>query len=305
MSSSDLSVIILSYNTKDITDECLSRLQVAVDRCQRKLGNKIEVIVLDNASKDGSAEMIENKHKWVRLIKSKVNTGYSKGNNIAFKKTSFPYILLLNSDVFLEEDSLTKSLEYFRDHPDFDVLGPKLVYGNGKFQPSAGNLPTPANTIFWILGISLIPYIRELTSPFHPNYPNFFKSVKQVGWVTGAFFALKKDVYKKVGGFDESIFMYMDEVDFCKRIKNLGYKIWYVPDISVVHLHGTSSKKDPSFPIISELKGLKVYFKKYYPAAYPLVKLFMVLGLILRTLAFSLLGKTKRARAYVEGLGVI
>lgn len=310
MDNLDLSVIILSFNTKDITDECLIRLQVAVDRCQKKMGNhgssnKIEVIVLDNDSKDGSVDMIESKHKWVKLIKSKVNTGYSKGNNIAFKKTKTKYILFLNSDVFLEQDTLVKALEYFGDHDNCDVLGPKLVYGNGKFQPSAGNLPNPFNTICWILGISLIPIVREFTYPFHPNYSGFFRKEKQVGWVTGAFFMIKKEVYKRVGGFDENIFMYTDEVDFCKRITNLGYKVWYVPNILVTHLHGASSKSDPSFAITSELKGLRVYFKKYYLGAYPLVKFSMTLGLILRVIAFSFLGKTNRARAYVEGLGVI
>lgn len=305
MDNLDLSVIILSYNTKDVTNEGLSTLQVAVDRCQRKMGNKIEVVVLDNASSDRSVEMIESKHRWVKLIKSKVNTGYSKGNNIAFKKCKYPYILLLNSDVFLETNCLIKSLEYFRDYPECDVLGPKLVYGDGRFQPSAGNLPNPFNTICWILGLSLVPIVREFTNPFHPNYPGFFNAVKQVGWVTGAFFMIKKEVYKKISGFDETIFMYTDEVDFCKRLANLEYKVWYVPTISVTHLHGASSKSDPSFAIISELKGLKVYFNKYYKSSYHLVKLFMTLGLILRILAFSLLGKTKRARAYVEGLGVV
>lgn len=305
MDNFDLSVIILSFNTKDITDECLSRLQSSVISCQQKMKNNIEVIVLDNDSKDGSAEMVEKRHKWVHLIKSNINTGYSKGNNIAFKKTKYPFILLLNSDVFLEEDTLIRSLEYFRDHTQADVLGPHLVFGNGRFQPSAGNLPTPFNTICWILGISLIPYVRELTYPFHPNYPSFFKNIKQVGWVTGAFFMIKKEVYKKVGGFDETIFMYTDEVDFCKRITNLGCRVWYVPTITATHLHGASSRSIPGFAIISELKGLKVYFKKYYPGSYFLVRLFLILGLILRVIVFSILGKVQRARAYIEGLAVI
>lgn len=304
MNDLDLSVIILSYNTKDITDKCLVSLQSSVQSCQKKLKNNIEVIVLDNYSKDGSVEMIEKKHKWVNLIKSKVNTGYSKGNNIAFKKTKYPFILLLNSDVFLEEDTLIKSIEYFKDHPQVDVLGPHLVFGNGIFQPSAGNLPTPFNTICWILGISLIPYIREYTNPFHPNYPGFFKKIKQVGWVTGAFFMIKKEVYVSVGGFDETIFMYTDEVDFCKRIKKYGYQVWYVPTIQVTHLHGESSRSVPGFAIVSELKGLKAYFKKYYAGSYFLVRPFLILGLLLRVVAFSFLGKVQRARAYIEGLSV-
>lgn len=302
----DLSIIVLSYNTKDITNECLMRLRLSVDRCQRKLGNEIEVIVLDNASKDGSWEMIEQKHKWVKLIKSKVNTGYSGGNNTGLKRAKFPIILLLNSDVFVEEDTLVRVLEYFKN-PNCDVLGPKLLFDDGSFQPSAGNLPNPLNTIFWILGISLIPGIGEFTTPFHPSYKSFFESptVVPVGWITGAFFMFKREVYKKVGGFDERIFMYMDEVEFCKRIKNAGFQIWYIPSIKVTHLHGTSSKFNPHLAFVNELKGLRYYLKKYYSGSYWLVRMFLIVGLILRVMAFSILGKTKRARAYVEGLGVI
>lgn len=299
----DLSVIILSYNTKEITDECLARLKESVDFCQKKMGNKIEVIVLDNASEDGSSEMIAKKHPWVTLIESKTNTGFSRGNNMAFSQSKFPMVLFLNSDVYAEEDSLVKALEYFKN-PDCDVLGVKLLHQDKSFQPSAGNLPTPLNTIYWILGISLIPGMREFTNPFHPNYQSFFKSptVVPVGWISGAFLMIKKEVFERVGGFDEKIFMYLEEVELCKRIKEAGFKIWYAPNIAVTHLHGASSKFDSTLAFVNELKGLRYYLKKYHPGSYWLVKMFLILGLILRVMVFSLLGKTQRARAYVKGL---
>lgn len=294
----DLSVIILSFNTKDITDECLRRLQVAGNRLQ-KIGSKLEVIVLDNASSDGSVEMIENRHSSFKLIKSKNNTGYSGGNNIGLKKSTKPYILLLNSDAFIEEDTLVKALEYFQNHPYCDVLGGKLVYENGTLQPSAGNLPTPLNTIFWILGIG------QIANPFHPKNPQFFSKDREVGWVMGAFFMFKRTVYENVGGFDEDIFMYMDEVDICKRISNAHFKVCFTPSLVITHLQKASSKDFPEKALTNELKGIKVYFKKHYSGSYLLVRLFLILGLILRIIAFSFLGKTKRARAYVEGLSVI
>lgn len=313
----DLSVIILSYNTRDITSECLNKLQSSVISCQKKLGNKIEVIVLDNASTDGSSEMIKEKYisidsrfrgndVKIKLIESKENTGYSRGNNLALKKTSYPIVLFLNSDVYVEGDSLEKALVYFKN-PNCDVLGPKLVFEDGKFQPSAGNLPTPLNTIFWILGISLIPIVGQFTNAFHPNYQSFFESptVVPVGWVTGAFLMIRREVFENIEGFDEDIFMYLDEVDLCKRISDKGYKIWYAPNIQVVHLHGASSKFDSSLALLSELKGLKYYFSKYYPNWYGVVKFFLILGLVLRAVAFSLLGQTKKARVYVEGIGVV
>lgn len=294
----DLSIIILSYNTKDVTGECLRRLQVAVDRLQKKMGNMVEVIVLDNASSDNSAEVIKKKHPWVELIESKENTGYSKGNNIAEKYARNPLLLFLNSDVYVDGDTLEKSLIYFKDH-NCDSLGIKLTYEDGSFQPSAGNLPTPINTIFWILGLG------KLFDSFHPTSADFFSKEKQVGWVMGAFILIKKEVFEKSGRFDESIFMYMDEIDLFKRLENIGFKVCFTPSIKAVHLHRASSKDNPEKVFTAEIKGIKIYFEKYYKNSYLLVKLVLIIGLILRIIAFSLLGKTARARAYMEGLSMV
>lgn len=293
----DLSIIILSYNTKEITDECLKRLQVAVDRVQKK-GIKVEVIVLDNASSDGSVEMIRKNHPWVTLIESKENTGYSKGNNLAFKKSKHLAVLFLNSDVYVKDYTLGKALEYFKGH-ECDALGVKLLYEDGKLQPSAGNLPDPLNTVFWILGIG------QLLNPFHPKNSAYFSKDNKVGWITGAFLLIKREVFEKIGGFDEKIFMYMDEVDLCKRINVAGFKVCFTPDIMVTHLHRASSKENPESAFTKEIAGINYYLNKYYPHSYFLVKPFLVLGLILRIIACSLLGKTKLARAYLEGLSLI
>ncbi len=291
----DLSIIILSYNTKDITGQCLLKLKSAVDSLQKKTGNNAEVIVLDNASSDGSVEMIKTNYPWVQLIESKENTGFSRGNNLAFKKTRYPNILFLNSDVYVGEDTLIKSLEYFKNH-GCNVLGVRLVFENGKFQPSAGNLPTPINTIFWILGFG------QLFNPFHPKSENFFSQEREVGWIMGAFFMIKRETFISAGGFDENIFMYMDEIDLCKRVSDLGFKICYAPVTEAVHLHRASSKDNPEKAFTLELKGMKVYLKKYHGSWYQVIKLFLILGLVLRVIAFSLFGRTARARAYIEGL---
>lgn len=301
----DLSVIILSYNTKEITNRCLEKLKKAKQYCEGRLNNKVEVIVLDNASSDASVYMIKQNHPWVKLIVSKENTGFSKGNNIVMKQSKYQYILLLNSDVYLQEDSLYKTLAYFRINQNCDVIGAKLKYASGKLQPSAGFLPSPLTTIFWILGISYTPLVDQLTRPFHPTYHSFFTKAHQVGWVSGAFFALKRKVYEKTQGFDENIFMYMDEVEWCSRIKDLGFKVWYVPQVEVVHLHGASSKFDFKRQYVNEVKGIKYYLKKHYSPYYLLVKPILILGLILRIIAFSLLGKTARTKAYAEGLSYV
>ena len=305
MAELDLSVIILSYNTKDITGRCLDKLERAKVYCEKRLKNKVEVIVLDNGSGDGSAQFIKQDYPWVKLITLKENAGFAKGNNIAMSKSKKTYILLLNSDAYLNEDSLYKALAYFRVNLNCDVLGVRLNYSSGKLQFSAGNLPNPANIIFWILGLSLLPLSSNFIPSFHPKKENFFSKAHQVGWVMGAFFALKRKVFADTGGFDEQLFMHMEEVEWCKRIKDCGYKIWYVPQIEVVHLHGASTNFDLSSSFLNELKGIKYYLQKHYPRSYLPTKLFLILGLILRIIAFSLLGKTARARVYMEGLGVV
>lgn len=301
----DLSVIILSYNTKDITSRCLKHLKEAKLFCQKKLGNKIEVIVVDNASEDGSVQMIKQNHSWVKLIESKENTGFSKGNNLAMEQSRNPYMLLLNSDVYLQDDSLYRALAYFRVNLKCDVMGARLKYASGVLQPSAGNLPNPLNIISWILGLGFIPFINRLIPPFHPKEKGFFSKAHQVGWIMGAFFALKQEVFEKTQGFDENLFMHMEEVEWCRRIKNRGYKIWYNPQVEVVHLHGASTNFDLSAGFLNELKGIKYYLKKHYPNYFLVVKLFLGLGLTLRVIIFFLIRKTGRAKVYLEGLSYV
>lgn len=269
------------------------------------MGNKINIIVLDNASNDGSVEMIKSDYPEVKLTVSKENTGFSKGNNMVMKEVKTPYILLLNSDVYLEEDSLYKCLAYFRVNLNCDGLGVRLNYSTGKLQFSAGNLPNPLNLISWILGIGTLPVIDKIIPSFHPKSKNFFSKAHKVGWVMGAFFMIKSEIFDKTKGFDENLFMHAEEVEWSKRINKFGYKIWYVPQIEVVHLHGASSDFDLSMSFLNEIKGIKYYLKKHYVNFYFLVKLFLILGLILRVIIFSLVGKTKRARIYLEGLSVI
>jgi GT2 family glycosyltransferase len=215
-----------------------------------------------------------------------------------------PFILLLNSDVYLEEDSLYKTIAYFRVNLNCDVLGARLNYSTGKLQPSAGFLPNPLNIIFWIFGFSLIPAV-SLIPPFHPKDKRFFSKAHQVGWIMGAFFALKRKVFEETSGFDERIFMHMEEVEWCKRIKSAGFKVWFVPQVEVVHLHGASTDFDLKPGFLNELKGIKYFLQKHYSFWYFPIKLFLILGLILRVIAFSLLKKTQRARIYLEGLSYV
>lgn len=307
MAQPDISIVTASYNTREITDKCLKYLGRAVGYARRK-GYEVEVVVVDNGSKDRSAEMIAKKYPWVKLTISKVNTGFSGGNNLGMKQSSGKYILLLNLDAFVKEETLVESLEYMKRNKGCDVMGVRLLNKDGSLQPTAGYLPGPGNTLQWLLGLDVVdefPAAWRLVQVMHPRNPGFFAKEREVGWIMGAFMFMKREVYEKTGGFDEKIFMYMEEVEWCKRMRDEGFRIWYVPSIAVTHLGQASSGFDLRKPLIREMEALPYYFAKHYPEWVGIIKLAMKAGVGLRWLAFNVLGQKERADIYREMWGKI
>lgn len=297
-----ISVIILSWNTLEITDKCLFCLKKSIDFLNNKV--EVEVLVVDNNSSDGSAQMIAKKYPWVKLIKSDVNLGYVKGNNLAFKKTSKnDYLLLLNSDAYVQADTLLKSINYLENRKGCDVLGCRLEYENGKFQPSAGLLPTPFTVFTWMFGLHALPLIGNLFPGVHPKSFTFFANNRQVGWVMGAFLFMRREIFEKTKGFDENFFMYMEEVEWCRRASNLGYTIWYTPDFSITHLDkASSSNNEERIAKIfgMEILGLKYYLVKYYPNELIFLKPILFLGIFTRYIFYVLSGNNLKKNAYSQ-----
>lgn len=300
-----ISVVIVSWNTKDITDRCLSSMKKAVNKVKDMAD--VEVIVVENDSEDGTAEMIAKKHPWVSLKPSGSDLGYGKGNNYGYKRCNpkNDYLLLLNNDAYVNEDTLVKSLTYMQKHPGCDVFGCKLKFEDGRFQPSAGFLPTPMSVWSWIWGLELVPGIKNLFRPFHPKEKDFFKEDREVGWTMGAFLFMKMDIYKKSQGFDENFFMYMEEVEWCRRVKESGGRIFYTPTFWVTHLDKASAMGKPeelAKIFRREILGFVYYLNKNYKAEswwfVPAIKI----GVAARYLAFSVLGNTMRQDAYKQTL---
>lgn len=267
----------------------------------------VEVIVVENDSEDGTPEMIAKKHPWAKLRPSGADLGYGKGNNFGFKKSDpkADYILLLNNDAYVEPETLAKSLEYMEKNESCDVLGCRLHFADGRFQPSAGFLPTPMSVWSWIWGLELMPLVGKLFSPFHPKDPNFFKTDRRVGWVMGAFLFMKREVYAKTKGFDPNFFLYMEEVEWCRRAKMAGYEVWYTPSFSITHLDKSSAKGDPAELakiFRREILGFVYYLNKNYKReswwTIPAIKI----GIAVRLLVFTLLGNKMRQDAYKQTL---
>jgi N-acetylglucosaminyl-diphospho-decaprenol L-rhamnosyltransferase len=229
-----LSVIVVAYNNEPEIAECLASIQLACE------GVDYEIIVVDNASRDNSADEVSQFDGPVVLLRSDVNLGFAAGNNLAFKHAKGQFWALVNPDARPEAGSLAHALRCLQDQPKMGMLGGRLLAENGQDQPSARCFPSILNDFLVISGLSS----RYPQSRFFgrvdrtwadPNYASV------VDWVPGAFVVLSAKVLAQVGVFDERFFLYFEEVDLCQRIKAAGFEVWYQPECRAVHIGGVSS----------------------------------------------------------------
>lgn len=258
-----LSVIIVSYNTREITLECLKRIKAD------------EVIVVDNASTDGTVKEVKKRFKEIKILRNKTNVGFAKANNQGMKIAKGDRILLLNSDCFIESD-LTKL-------PDGDVVGCKLLNKDGSVQQSWGFFPSLRRILLMMLFIDNFPVIRKFIDSIHVRDLSRYEREQEVDWVTGAFVMLNREVFEKVGGIDEKYFMYGEEMEWMYRIKKAGFKVWYSPAASATHLLGASSpNRAPA--VVGEMKGWIYWFAKHNPVwQQKLLPFVVATGCLLRT----------------------
>jgi len=232
----DASVVIVSFNTSDLLAECLRTLIKELE------GISAEIFVVDNASSDGSADMVEGQFPAVRLIRSDINRGFGAANNVALRLATGRYAILLNSDAFPEPNAIRRAVERMDADPDVAVGGARLIGRDGAWQPSGRLFPSLLNDFLTLSGLSArFPY-----SPFFGRADRTWADINrsaEVDWVPGAFSIIRRTALDRVGLFDEAFFFYYEEVDLCVRLKKAGYKVWYFADVVVVHLGGESSKK--------------------------------------------------------------
>lgn len=243
----DLSIIILSYNTKDLLDQCLESVYKNTSQIQ------FEVIVVDNNSGDDSVKMVIEKYPKVIPVRNKTNLGYSKGNNLGIKKSSGRNILLLNSDTQIVGNSLEVMVKLLDQNNEISLVGPKLVFPDLTAQKSAGVFYSLKVAIILLLGGQRLGLIRS--SP---------KELKKVDWVSGACLMFKRKVADAIGGLDEHLFMYMEEVEFCFRANLKGFKTYFCPEARVLHLELGGDKKKRGQAIINIYRGLLFFYQKYY-----------------------------------------
>jgi GT2 family glycosyltransferase len=260
----DLSIIIVSYNTKKLLSDCLASLHQGQSRYA------VEVVVIDNGSTDGSPEMVEEAFPKVRLIGNSDNRGFAAANNQGIRSTTGRYVLLLNSDTIVSFDCIDGVVEFMESTPQAAAAGPRLIYPDGTFQPSAYRYSLrPFKTlveafhlksVFPRLGVGLITDEDSLEGAI------------PVAWIMGAFLMLRRPALDIVGLLDEDYFMYAEETDLLKRIQLAGYSVFYIPDRECIHIGGASWENGQQIEKVSParinamLKSQMFYVRKHHGA---------------------------------------
>ncbi len=246
-----LTILILSWNTADLLADCLRSIPAGAE------GLTYRTVVVDNASADGSADMVARDFPEVQLIRSPENLGFGGGNNlgIRFLDHSSTYILFLNSDTIVHPASLAALVRFMDEHPQAAVCSPRLVSPNGTPQAFAfGGDPTP--------GYLLSRGIKRLVlRQFMHDWST--QTVQSVDWVAGTSMLVRRTAMDQVGVLDENIFMYFEDNDWCLRFRKAGWKVYYVPHVEMVHLGGQSLKKNPRAQR-AYYQSLRYFYHKHY-----------------------------------------
>jgi GT2 family glycosyltransferase len=260
MSNASLDVLVVNYNTAGLLQPMFNALR------QSNSADQPRYLVVDNASADNSLECLATICPEAILLANEKNVGFGRANNQLVEHLLGKYALLLNTDAFVDADSLSKTLEYMEAHPDCGVLGVRLVGREGELQPSCRYFPTPMNVFLSRTGLGRFFPVVKMVDDMNWDHA----SVRECDWVPGCYYLIRREVIDQVGLFDPRFFLYYEEVDHCKRAKQAGWKVVYYPHTTVVHIGGESAKsvdelnaasrQVPKLQIESEL----LYFRKHH-----------------------------------------
>jgi len=264
----DLTVVIVSWNVRALLRRCLqsvvTQAQPIPENGGSRIGDReIEILVVDNASTDGSAEMVRDEFPQVHLIANDENRGFTVANNQGLARARGRYLLLLNPDTEIVGDALTAMIRYAQANPEVGALGPRLLYPDGSLQSSRRRFPTFATALVESTVVQeWWQDNRVLRRYYMADTPD--DAIQPVDWVVGACLLVRRQVYEQIGGLDEGYFMYSEELDWCRRIKAAGWQIVYLPTATIIHHEGKSSEQVvPARHIY--FQGSKVrYFRKHH-----------------------------------------
>lgn len=294
-----LSVIILNYNVRYFLEQAVKSVKSAVSSIEA------EIIVIDNASSDGSCEMMEERFPELRLIRNTENVGFSKANNQAVAEAKGEYVCILNPDTAVPHSIFIHAFQYMSEIADMGILGVRLMDGTGNFLPeSKRNLPTPSASVKKLLGIG------KKENGYYANHLHDRES-GEVPVLPGAFMLLKRSLYNEVGGFDEDYFMYGEDIDFSYKVLKAGYKNHYLGSDGILHYKGESPQNDKAY--LDRFYGaMHIFYRKHFDSNFftnTLVHMGLSTGKFLRKLSMNRSGgkiqNAKEAIIFTDNLNLL
>jgi len=262
MTAPDLSICIVNWNTRTDLEQALASI------LNSDPGISIQVIVLDNASQDGSAQMVRERFPGVTLIESAENLGFARGYNRAASESTGRHVLILNPDTLVHQGALGTLTAYMDSHPHIAAAGPRLLNSDGSLQYSCRRFPTPLAALFrnTLLGRLVGPdrFTRDyLIADWDHSSP------REVDWISGAAMCIRRESWEKVSGFDEGFFMYAEDMDWCLRAHQACYQIHYVPEAAITHRIGRSSDQRPLAMVVQFHRSMARFYRKHYAPRWP------------------------------------
>ncbi|OIN89662.1 glycosyl transferase family 2 [Candidatus Beckwithbacteria bacterium CG22_combo_CG10-13_8_21_14_all_01_47_9] len=276
----DLSIIIVNYKTKDLTLQTLESVFKA-----RRMPGKQEVILVDNASADGIAQIVRSKFPSVKIIEAPGNLGFAGGNNLGLRQAKGHYQLLLNSDTLVEPETLVKMVSYMDQNPRVGLSTCRVELKNGRIDPASHRgFPTPWASLTYYCGLEKLFPRSQVFGQYHQGWQDL-NTTHEIDTPVGAFFMLRREALRQVGLLDEKFFMYGEDIDLAFRIKAAGWKIIYTPITKITHLKGASGINKPDREIRLKtirafFAAMKLFYNKHYRRQYFLpVKWLVFLGI--------------------------
>jgi N-acetylglucosaminyl-diphospho-decaprenol L-rhamnosyltransferase len=256
----DITIVLVNYNTRHLFE----RLFSAIDGARGDL--RLQIILVDNVSRDDSIEILRSKYPFVELIENSVNVGFGRANNQALAQMRGRFLLLLNTDAFVSPDTLIKTVRFMEQNPQTGILGVKLIGEDGSLQPSCRFFPTPWNVFVAANGLTRFFPNTRLVDDMEWDH----NGIRACDWVPGCFYMVRRDVIEQVRLFDPRFFLYYEEVDHCRRSRQQGWNVTYYGDTQVIHVGGESAKTDTAITRAGrQIASLQVesellYFRKHY-----------------------------------------
>lgn len=289
-----LSIIIPTYNSEKDILNCLKSI------FKESKAVKFEVIAVDNASLDKTTVVIKKYFPKVKLIINKKNLGFARACNQGLQKAQGDFILILNPDTVVLNHAIDKTMYYLIKQTNADIIGCQLLNEDKTIQPSGGYLPNLARIFLMMTFFDDLPFISNWFLSYQQTNKEFYKKEHTVDWVTGAFILVKKEVFDQVGSFDESFFMYAEEIEWFYRIKKRGLRVVYYPEAQVIHFKGKSSPNGFEEAVLGEYKGLIKLYQKHYPKQLTRLKLLLKAGALIRISYFGILKKDNQLKKTYE-----